>query len=124
MKTTFTFLAAALLLTACSSGPKTVAYGSGEFTYDSAFFENVNGGISAKGDESCWIDLTGDLTTPMASEELQNSVDGNLTLMSDSYGVPQYISFKAGSETVYARVSVTDTDDCTGKLVALAEMNK
>ena len=115
-----------VVLTGCG-GPTKVAYHSSEFTYDSSVFESfsndITSGIGAKGDESCWIDLTGDLTSPLDSEELQNATEGNMTLMSDSMGVPQYISFGIGNEIVYARVSVEDTDNCTGKLVALAEMN-
>lgn len=123
-----TSLLSFLVIAGCSSGPQTVAYHSGQFTYDSGVFESfsndITSGIGAKGDESCWIDLTGDLTTPRAEEELQKAEDGNMTLMSDSEGVPQYVSFKVGSETVYARVSLENPGDCTGKLVGLADMNK
>jgi hypothetical protein len=122
MKKVFALLSAAFLLTACGGGPQTVQYGNATLTYDSgtweAFSNELATGLGVKGDESCWIDLSGDLTTPLEGEGLEEVSDGVFTLYSD--GTPQYLSFAVGSETVYGRVSVEDPGNCVAKLMDLA----
>lgn len=120
----FLALAAALLLTSCG-GPQTVAFGSATLTYDSGTWETFSNelatGLGVKGDESCWVDLTGDLTTPRAEEELVKVTDGATSLYSNpTDGTTQYVSFVVGTETVYGRVSVESPDSCVGQLMGLA----
>lgn len=124
MKKFLAFLSAALLLTSCG-GPQTVAFGSATLTYDSGvwgtFSNDVATGLGVKDDESCWVDLKGDLTTPRADEELVKVTDGATSLYSNpTDGTTQYVSFVVGSETVYGRVSVESPDSCVGELMGLA----
>jgi hypothetical protein len=124
MKKSLAFLSAALLLTSCG-GPQTVAFGSATLTYDSGRWEPFSNelatGLGVKGNESCWVDLAGDLTTPRVDEELVKVTDGAISLYSNpSDGTTQYVSFVVGSETVYGRVSIESSDSCVGELMGLA----
>lgn len=120
-------LVSSLFILGGCSGPSTVAYGSEQLTYDASTwetFENGNTkGLNAKGDQSCWIDLSGTLTTPDPNG-LEAVEDEGLTIYFSTYDdTASYVSFPLGSETVNARVSVEDTDDCLGKLLMLADSN-
>ncbi len=121
----FALLGSALLLVSCGGGPQTAQYGNAMLTYNSGVWESFSNelatGLGVKGDESCWIDLSGDLTTPREDEGLQEVSDGFFTLYSDGEdGSPQYLSFAVGSETVYGRISVEDSGNCVVKLMDLA----
>lgn len=130
MKKILALLSSALILTSCG-GPATVQYqsrlvdGSATLTYDSGswttFSNELATGLGVKGNESCWVDLKGDLTTPRAEEELVKVTDGAISLYSNpTDGTTQYVSFEVGSETVYGRVSIENPDSCVGELMGLA----
>lgn len=117
---------ASLLLISCNSQPSTVAYGSAQITYPSyweTFSNDGTSGINLKDDVSCWIDTTGDITTPMEGEYDVTATDGDVTIYSYEGEEPGFVSFTVGEETVYARVSVETPSTCVGYLMELAELN-
>lgn len=117
---------ASLLLISCSSGPSTIAYGSSQITYPSSwetFSNDGTSGINVKDDVSCWIDTTGDITTPMEGEYDTTASDDDVTLYSYAGEEPGFVSFMVGEETVYARVSIESPSTCVGYLLELAELN-
>lgn len=118
-----------VLLTACVGGGEAlVSFQSGVMKYDSGVFKTAIGdtALVAKGDESCWVDLSDGMTTPLPSEEgsLTVAKEEGISILSNADGVPQYIKFRAAGYDVYARVSVENPDNCTGKLIALAAQNQ
>ena len=120
-------LVATLLLSACG-GPKTVGYKGDIITYDAGTWKEFSNetaiGLQAKGDESCWIDLSGTLTTPLSSEELSPASEGKYTLyFAAGESTARYVSFKPGREDVFGTVSVEDAAGCQSKFMDLAEMN-
>ncbi len=121
---------ASLLLISCGgSSAGTIAYGNSELRYDSGTWEEFTTegttGISVKGDESCWIDLSGDMTKPLESEVLEYTESGNLGYYVNEYGEFQYATIKlVGGDTVYGRISVEDPDSCTGHYFALSGWNE
>lgn len=127
MKKTISLTAiASLLLISCNSGPSTIAYGSSQITYPSSwetFTNDGTSGINIKDDVSCWIDTTGDVTTPMEGEYDTTATDGDVTIYSYEGEDPSFVSFTAGEETVYARVSIESPSTCVGYVMELAELN-
>lgn len=127
MKKSLFFFLSLLVLASCS-GPKTVAVGAGTLTYDSSVWETFTtentSGLSAKSDESCWIDLNGDLTQPLPSEILdQSEMQAGITLYNDPSmkGQPAYVSFLVDGETLFGRVSYDKAEPCVNNLLILAE---
>lgn len=118
---------ASLLLISCNSGPATVTVGNAQLTYDSSTWEifttDLGTGLSVKDDPSCWIATDDDMTTPMEGEYDTTASDGEVTLYSYAGEEPSFVSFKAGEETVYARVSIESPSTCVGYLLELAELN-
>ena len=120
---------ASLLLISCGgSGEGTIAYGSSELSFDTGIWEEFTTegahGIGVRGDESCWIDLSGDLTKPLASEALEYTESGNLGYYSDTEGSLRYATVKlAGGDTVYGAISFEDPDTCIGRFDELAGLN-
>lgn len=129
MKKLLAVLSATLLLSACGeSGPKTVSVGSTMLTYDSAVWENFSNdsatGLGVKGDESCWIDLAGDMTKPLPEEGLKTDVSGAVTMYVDpTTGEPHYVAFEIGGETLSAAVSVDTPEVCVGDIMTLVDSN-
>jgi hypothetical protein len=121
---------ASLLLISCGgSSAGTIAYGNSELRYDSDTWEEFTTegatGISVKGDESCWIDLSGDLTKPLESEALEYTESGNLGYYMDSNIEFQYATVKlVGGDTVYGRISVVDPDSCIEHFFTLSGWNE
>ncbi len=127
MSKAFALLTLTLLLTACN-GPQTVEVGGSTLTYNSGTWEYFSNelatGLGVKGDESCWIDLEGDLTTPFASEALEAVDNDGTTLYFESgAAIASYVSFEVGSKTLYGRVSLENPESCEGQLMDLASAN-
>lgn len=126
MRKEIALMSSLFILGGCS-GPSIVAYGSEQLTYDAGTwetFENGNTkGLNAKGDQSCWIDLTGNLTTPDVNGYEAVEDEGLTIYFSTFDDTAAYVTFALGDETVNARVSVEDTDNCLGKLLMMADSN-
>ncbi len=117
------------LLTACS-GPMTLSYGSNTLTYDSGTweeFENDTKGLGMKGSDSCWADLEGDFTMPLASEMdfLVPSTVGNLTMyIAPDETQARYAALEIGTDTLFIRIGYDqEAAPCLEAIEGLAAMN-
>lgn len=127
MQKLITLLTLSLLLTACN-GPQTVDVNGSALSYDSStweYFSNESGtGLNMKADSGCWIDLTGDLTTPLASEGLEASkAEGYSLYFTPGSSTASYVSFDLGVNTLYGRVGYESPEACVTSLMNLAAAN-
>lgn len=109
----------------------TATYGSSELSYDSGTweeFETESGkGFGLKGAASCWADLEGDFTMPLASEMdfLVPSTEGNLTLYIAMDEIQaRYAALEVGPETLFIRLGYDqESAPCLEAVRDLAAMN-
>ena len=114
-----------LFLIACSS-PQTIEVGGTTLNYDSSVWKTFSNegttGLIVKGDDSCWIDLTGDRTEPYEGLEAVSDENSTLYFRSEE-AIATYVSFEVGSKTLYGRVSTNTPEVCVNHLMNLAAAN-
>ncbi len=122
----FAFLTLTGLLTACGSAP-TIEVGGAPLVYDSGFWEyfstDIGNGLNIKGDESCWIDLSGSLA--QVGNGMVSSEDEGMTYYyyTEEDVMPAFVSFDVGSATLFGSLSLDSPELCLAEIWALSDSN-